>query len=169
MIALAAWAGSPEADANAEIVTGMRAVALALFAQALAVGIQLYAIFHEVGRSERIVTIVVLVVASVQIILTRPRRKEGEERLDPAPSRPHPSRNARIREVRRPCGRQAAGGRLPSPDVPAPPGGDVSRIVRSAAPPSTLPRRQVCWSQIRHDLCHAQAVASRRPFPITRR
>ncbi len=54
----------------------MRAVALALFAQALAIGIQIYAIFHEVGRSERVVTIVVLVVASVQIILTRPRRKE---------------------------------------------------------------------------------------------
>ena len=54
----------------------MRAVALALFAQALAIGIQLYAIFREVGRSERVVTIVVLVVASVQIILTRPRRRE---------------------------------------------------------------------------------------------
>ena len=54
----------------------MRAIALALFAQALAIGIQIYAIFREVGKSERIVTIVVLVVASVQIILTRPRRKE---------------------------------------------------------------------------------------------
>ena len=54
----------------------MRAVALALFAQALAIGIQIYAIFREVGKSERIVTIVVLVVASVQIILTRPRRKD---------------------------------------------------------------------------------------------
>ncbi len=83
LIALAAWAGSPEADANAEVVTGMRAVALALFAQALAIGIQLYATFREVGRSERIVTIVVLVVASVQIILTRPRRKEGNERARP--------------------------------------------------------------------------------------
>jgi hypothetical protein len=51
-------------------------VALALFAQSLAIGIQIYAIFREIGRSERIVTIVVLVVASVQIILTRPRRKE---------------------------------------------------------------------------------------------
>ncbi len=84
LIALAAWAGSPEADANAEVVTGMRAVALALFAQALAIGIQLYATFHEVGRSERIVTIVVLVVASVQIILTRPRRKEGHKGLQRA-------------------------------------------------------------------------------------
>ena len=56
----------------------MRAIALALFAQALAIGIQIYAIFREIGRSERIVTIVVLVVASVQIILTRPRRREPD-------------------------------------------------------------------------------------------
>jgi hypothetical protein len=61
----------------------MRAIALALFAQALAIGIQIFAIFHEVGKSERLVTIVVLVVASVQIVLTRPRRKEGEERMQP--------------------------------------------------------------------------------------
>ena len=93
LLALAAWAGSPEADANAEMVTGMRAVALALFAQALAIGIQLYATFREVGRSERIVTIVVLVVASVQIILTRPRRKEGGE---DALARPDPA--ARVEE-----------------------------------------------------------------------
>lgn len=80
LLALAAWARAPEAEADPHAVTGMRAVALALFAQALAIGIQLYAVFREVGRSERIVTIVVLVVASVQIILTRPRR-----RVDGAP------------------------------------------------------------------------------------
>jgi diguanylate cyclase len=77
LFALAAWARAPEAEANQAAVTGMRAVALALFAQALAIGIQLYAVFREVGRSERVVTIVVLVVASVQIILTRPRRRGG--------------------------------------------------------------------------------------------
>jgi diguanylate cyclase len=77
-LALAAWARAPEADENAEAAVGMRAIALALFAQVLAIAIQIYAIFHEVGKSERIVTIVVLVVASVQIILTRPRRKENE-------------------------------------------------------------------------------------------
>jgi len=76
LLAMAAWTRAPEADEHPEPVTGMRAVALALFAQALAIGIQIYAIFREIGRSERIVTIVVLVVASVQIILTRPRRKE---------------------------------------------------------------------------------------------
>lgn len=82
LIALAAWAAAPEANARPEAVTGMRAVALALFAQALAIGIQLYAVFREVGRSERVVTIVVLVVASVQIILTRPRRGERELPLE---------------------------------------------------------------------------------------
>jgi hypothetical protein len=76
LLALAAWTRAPEDDQHSEPVTGMRAVALALFAQALAIGIQIYAIFREIGRSERIVTIVVLVVASAQIILTRPRRKE---------------------------------------------------------------------------------------------
>jgi hypothetical protein len=85
---------APEAEANAEAVTGMRAVALALFAQALAIGIQLYAIFREVGRSERVVTIVVLVVASVQIILTRPRRREhGPPRAEAAPTVPLEDRN----------------------------------------------------------------------------
>jgi hypothetical protein len=78
LLALAAWARAPEADANQETVVGMRAIALALFAQALAIGIQVYAIFEEVGKTERVVTIVVLVVASVQIILTRPRRKEEQ-------------------------------------------------------------------------------------------
>jgi diguanylate cyclase len=78
LIALAAWAQAPDAAPSAEAVTGMRAVALALFAQALAIGIQIYAIFREIAKSERIVTIVVLVVASVQIILTRPRRREDD-------------------------------------------------------------------------------------------
>ena len=85
LLALAAWARAPEADENAEAVVGMRAIALALFAQALAIGIQIYAIFREVGKSERIVTIVVLVVASVQIILTRPRRNDPGRASAPSP------------------------------------------------------------------------------------
>jgi hypothetical protein len=78
LLALAAWARAPDAEASPEAVTGMRAVALALFAQALAIGIQIYAIFREIAKSERIVTIVVLVVASAQIILTRPRRRRDD-------------------------------------------------------------------------------------------
>jgi hypothetical protein len=94
LLALAAWARAPEADEEPENVFGMRAVALALFAQALAIGIQIYAIFREIGKSERIVTIVVLVVASVQIILTRPHRKEPEtpaqsHAVDPVPLEDH--------------------------------------------------------------------------------
>jgi hypothetical protein len=72
-IALAAWVRTPDLPAGTERVSGMRAIALALVAQALAIGIQIYAIVGEVGKSERVVTVVVLVIASVQIILTRPR------------------------------------------------------------------------------------------------
>jgi hypothetical protein len=72
-VALAAWVRAPDTAVEDRPVTGLRAIALALVAQALAIGIQIYAVFHEVGKSERIVTAVVLVVASVQIILTRPR------------------------------------------------------------------------------------------------
>ena len=98
LIALAAWARAPDADENPEAVTGMRAVALALFAEALAIGIQIYAVFREIGRSERIVTVVVLVVASVQIILTRPRRTNYDSSgLAEAPKGSH-SKTARTRD-----------------------------------------------------------------------
>ena len=73
VMAYAAWVHAPGGRGDHEPVTGMRAIALALIAQALAIGIQIYAIFEEVGRSERVVSAIVLVVASVQIILTRPR------------------------------------------------------------------------------------------------
>ncbi len=81
LIAVAAWVpvpgGAHDEEGHAG-VSGMRAIALALIAQALAIGIQLYAVFKEVGRSERIITVVVLIVASVQIILTRPRPSPGD-------------------------------------------------------------------------------------------
>ncbi len=81
LIAAAAWVRTPD-EAGDERVTGMRAIALALVAEALAIGIQCYALFHEVGKSERVVTIVVLLVASVQIVLTRPRPDQS-----PVPSK----------------------------------------------------------------------------------
>jgi hypothetical protein len=94
LIALAAWVRTPQAETTDQ-VTGMRAIALALVAQALAIGIQIYAFFREVGRSERVVTVVVLVVASVQIILTRPRapspqpgRAAGHRPLPPVDAAP---------------------------------------------------------------------------------
>ena len=56
-IACAAWVGPPSRRGRTEVVTGMRAIVLALIAQALAIGIQIYAYFEEVGRSERVVTV----------------------------------------------------------------------------------------------------------------
>jgi hypothetical protein len=73
VIAYAAWVSVPKVrDAPVEI-TGLRAVALPLIAQALAAAIQIYAFFGEVARGERLVTVAVLVLSSIQVILTRPR------------------------------------------------------------------------------------------------
>lgn len=97
LLAYAAWVRAPAslADSSGE-VTGLRAVALPLLAQALAIGIQIYAFFVEIGRSERIVTAIVLVVASVQIILTRPRagaavsEAAAAKTAPPTPAPPEP-------------------------------------------------------------------------------
>jgi hypothetical protein len=84
LMAYAAWVPPPDAHAGHGPVTGMRAVLLALIAQALAIGIQIYAFFEEIGRSERIVTALVLVVASVQIVLTRPKPETAPAASDRA-------------------------------------------------------------------------------------
>ena len=86
LIAYAGWVpSSVDADGHQQ-VTGVRAIALALLAQVLAIGIQVYALFEEVGKSERIVTVIVLVVASVQIVLSRPRADSRDAPEDgPAP------------------------------------------------------------------------------------
>jgi hypothetical protein len=84
LTAYAAWARVPAPRAEREPVTGMRAIALPLLVQALAAGIQVYAIFEPVGKSERIVTLAALVVASVQIILTRPRATPAAASADAA-------------------------------------------------------------------------------------
>ncbi len=87
-IAYAAWVRVPGVrDAPVEI-TGLRAVALPLLAQALAVAIQLYAFFGEIARGERLVTVAVLVVSSIQIILTRPRPHSADSREMPAKTEP---------------------------------------------------------------------------------
>jgi hypothetical protein len=54
---------------------GWRAIVLPLAAQALAAGIQVYGLFYTLGETERIVTLVVLVVAMVQIVVARPRSR----------------------------------------------------------------------------------------------
>jgi hypothetical protein len=80
-IAYAAWAGAPTAHDSDRQVTGMRAIALALLAQALAITIQIVAVFKEIGKSERVVTALVLVIASIQIVLTRPRAVARENSI----------------------------------------------------------------------------------------
>jgi hypothetical protein len=76
LIAGAAWAARPE-DGEFEEVYGWRAIVLPVAAQICAAGIQVYALFHEIGSSERLVTLIVLVVATVQIIISRPRKPTG--------------------------------------------------------------------------------------------
>jgi len=75
LIAAAAWSGRPTADLDAEVY-GWRAIVLPVAAQLCAAGLQVYALFFEVGRSERLVTLIVLIVATVQIIISRPRAPE---------------------------------------------------------------------------------------------
>ena len=77
-IAYAAWVRAPSVHDDNRQITGMRAIALALIAQAIAIAIQIVAVFKELGKSERIVTALVLVFASIQIILTRPRADSGK-------------------------------------------------------------------------------------------
>jgi hypothetical protein len=73
LIAAAAWAVRPE-DGDFEGVYGWRAIILPVAAQICAAAIQVYAFFHEIGSSERIVTLIVLIVATVQIVISRPRK-----------------------------------------------------------------------------------------------
>jgi hypothetical protein len=72
LIAYAAWLPHP-GQLDAVTVTGWRAIALPVAAQVLAISLQVYALFYEVPRSERIFTIIVLLIATVQVIVTRPR------------------------------------------------------------------------------------------------
>jgi hypothetical protein len=78
-VAFAAWQARPGRLERKE-VAGWPAIALPLAAQALAATIQVYAFFYEIHRIERILTVIVLVIAMVQIVVTRPRL-----RADPAP------------------------------------------------------------------------------------
>ncbi len=59
-------------------MVGWRAIALPVAAQVFAIGIQIYAFFHELARSERILTVLILVIAVIQIIVARPRAEEDE-------------------------------------------------------------------------------------------
>jgi hypothetical protein len=74
LIAYAAWQPHPGQLERRE-VTGWAAIALAIAAQAIAVSIQSYAIFHEIPRSERVLTVLVLIIATIQIVISRPRAR----------------------------------------------------------------------------------------------
>jgi hypothetical protein len=72
LVAYAAWERPPGRLEPIE-VTGWRAIALPVAAQGLAIAVQIYAYFRHVPESERLLTVAVLIIATVQIILTRPR------------------------------------------------------------------------------------------------
>ncbi len=74
LIAYAAWQPHP-GRLERRVVVGWAAIALPLAAQVLAASIQVYGFFHEIPRSERALTVVVLIIATVQIVITRPRSK----------------------------------------------------------------------------------------------
>ena len=82
LVAYAAWLPHPGRLEPRELV-GWRAITLAIVAQALAVSIQIYAIFDEIPQSERILTVLVLIIATIQIVSTRPR-PQSESDLEAA-------------------------------------------------------------------------------------
>ncbi len=89
LVAYAAWQPHPGRLERRE-VTGWRAIALAIVAQAIAAGIQTYAIFDEIPQSERILTVIVLMIVTIQIVVTRPRPRSDSPAQRDAPSRPAP-------------------------------------------------------------------------------
>ncbi len=87
LVAYAAWQPHPGRLERRE-VTGWRAIALALTAQAIAVSIQIYAIFDEIPRSERILTVIVLMIVTIQIVVSRPRPRSDSQAQRDAPGSP---------------------------------------------------------------------------------
>jgi diguanylate cyclase len=85
LVAYAAWQPHPGRLKRRE-VTGWQAIALAIAAQALAISIQTYAIFDEVPRSERILTVLVLIIATIQIVVSRPRPRSDSQALRDSPA-----------------------------------------------------------------------------------
>jgi hypothetical protein len=77
LVAYASWEPHP-GRLEARDVRGWPAIALPLAAQGLAAAIQIYGFFYEIPRSERILTLVVLLISMVQIVVTRPRRRPVE-------------------------------------------------------------------------------------------
>jgi hypothetical protein len=91
LVAFAAWEPHP-GQLVPRKVTGWTAIALPLAIGALAVAIQLYAFFHEIPRSERILTVIVLLIGMFQLVLTRPR-PESDEASDQGSNSPPKGRD----------------------------------------------------------------------------
>ncbi len=74
LIGCAAWVSAPHKHEHVEMF-GWRAIALPLAAQLLAVTLQACDVFVPVWDSEtdRVVTLIVLIIATIQIVLARPR------------------------------------------------------------------------------------------------
>jgi hypothetical protein len=72
LIAYAAWLPHPGARDPVEVY-GWKAIALPLAAQIFAVALQIYGLVFDVPIAERVLTTVVLLIAIVQIIVSRPR------------------------------------------------------------------------------------------------
>jgi hypothetical protein len=85
LVAYAAWQPHTGRLERRE-VTGWQAIALAIAAQLLAISIQTYAIFDEVPRSERILTVLVLIIATIQIVVSRPRPRSDSQAQREAPA-----------------------------------------------------------------------------------
>jgi hypothetical protein len=115
LVAYAAWQPHPGRLEPRE-VTGWRAIALALAAQALAVSIQIYAIFDEIPQSERILTVIVLMIVTIQIVVSRPRPRSDSGAQRDAPGSP-PS----VTAPDRPATLEANNGALPWSQLPSPP------------------------------------------------
>ena len=86
VVAYAAWQPHPGRLERRE-VTGWSAIALPIAAQALAVSMQIYAIFDEIPTSDSILTVIVLVIAMIQIVVSRPR-PGSDSRARDAPASP---------------------------------------------------------------------------------
>ena len=74
-IALAAWLPYP-ARQRPVLLAGWKAVALPIACQVLAASIQVLALFRHLPESERILTVLVLGIATLQLWISRPRRPE---------------------------------------------------------------------------------------------
>jgi len=75
VIALAAWLPYP-ARQRPVLLVGWKAVALPIACQVTAASIQVLALFRHLPESERVLTVLVLAIATLQLWISRPRRAE---------------------------------------------------------------------------------------------